>query len=85
MCVARGILSRVLMTLAELPFPLFAVAPEVKGALLAALLLPNYHRADSALRSQAVGGMGVCASVAPPAFGCWLGWVNGISRPRAVF
>ena len=37
------------------------------------LLLPKFHRADSALRSQAAGGMGVCASVAPPAFGCRLG------------
>ena len=37
------------------------------------LLLPKFHRADSALRSQAAGGVGVCASVAPPAFGCRLG------------
>ena len=26
------------------------------------LLLPKFHRADSALRSQAAGGVGVCAS-----------------------
>ena len=38
--------------------------------------------ADSALRSQAAGGVGVCASVAPPAFGCRLGWVCDISRSR---
>ena len=31
------------------------------------LLLPNFYRADSALRSQAAGGVGACASVAPPA------------------
>ena len=37
------------------------------------LLLPKFHRADSALQSQAAGGVGVCASVAPPDFGCWLG------------
>ena len=37
------------------------------------LLLPKFHRADSALRSQAAGGVGACASVAPPAFGCRLG------------
>ena len=37
------------------------------------LALAKFHRADSALRSQAAGGVGVCASVAPPAFGCRLG------------
>ena len=37
------------------------------------LLHPKFHREDSALRSQAAGGVGVCASVAPPAFGCRLG------------
>ena len=36
------------------------------------LLLPKFHRADSALRSQAAGDVGACVSVAPPAFGCRL-------------
>ena len=39
------------------------------------LLLRKFHRADRTLRSQTAGGVGVCASVAPPAFGCRLGWV----------
>jgi hypothetical protein len=47
--------------------PIMAKSSQVK------LLLPKFHRADSALRSQAAGGVGVCASVAPPAFGCRLG------------
>ena len=33
------------------------------------LLLPKFHRADSTLRSQAVSGVGVCASDAPPPTG----------------
>ena len=37
------------------------------------LLLPKFYRADSALRSQDAGGVGVCAAVASPAFGCRLG------------
>ena len=49
------------------------------------LLLPKFHRADSALRSQAAGGVGVCASVAPPAFGCRLGSVHDIFRSRVIF
>ena len=28
------------------------------------------------MRSHIAGGVGVCESVAPPAFGCRLGWVN---------
>ena len=49
------------------------------------LLLPKFHRADSALRSQAAGGVGVCASVAPPALGCRLGCVRDIFRSRVIF
>ena len=45
--------------------------------MLLTLLLPKLYRADSALRSQAAGGVGACASVAPPAFGCRLaGWAE---------
>ena len=55
------------------------------GSSQVKLLLPKFHRADSALRSQATGGVGVCASVAPPAFGCRLGWVHDIFRSRVIF
>jgi hypothetical protein len=36
-------------------------------------------------RLRSAGSVGICASAAPPAFGCRLGWVHGTLRPRVIF
>ena len=46
---------------------------------------PNFEEQAAQLRSQAAGGVGVCASVAPLAFGCRLRWVNNKFRFRVIF
>ena len=68
--------------------PLFVIAMACKLHVKLSQVkfpLPKFHRAESALRSQAAGGVGVCASVAPPAFGCRLGCVRDIFRSRVIF